>query len=187
MKVFLETDRLILRQFTDADENNLFELDSDPEVVRFFPGIEVNREKIRTFIQAVYSYYEEYDGYGFWAVEEKSTDQFIGWFLFRPIKKASYFNPDISDPDDVELGYRFIQSSWGKGYATEGSKALIFKGFNELSVNCIMAGAVSENKASLKVMEKSGLKLQGRFFEQEIAKEVTVYSLKKHVYFEKPV
>src|SRR5205823_5899186 len=61
-------------------------------------------------------------------------------------------------PDEPELGYRLRKSSWGKGYATEGSRALIRKGFTDLGVRRVYACAMAVNPASRRVMEKSGLR-----------------------------
>jgi RimJ/RimL family protein N-acetyltransferase len=179
MRVLIETDRLILRQITEDDATDLLQLDRDPEVVRFFPDLIAGPEQTKTFINKIIAHYKEYDGYGFWAAIEKSTKQFNGWFLFRPAIHASYFDPSITDSDDIELSYRLKKLSWGKGYATEGAKALILEGFNELSATCIFAGAVAENEVSWRVMDKIGLKLKNRFIDQELDQKVVVYSLQK--------
>lgn len=160
MQVFLETERLLLRQFTEEDVDNLFELDSDPEVMRFITGGRATpRDEIQNdYIPAFLRYYERYEGYGFWAATEKSTGEFIGWFHFRPL-------PD-SDPDEVELGYRLRKSAWGKGYGTEGSRALIRKGFTEYGVQRVVASTATVNTASRRVMEKAGMTYV-RTFHQE--------------------
>ncbi|MDB5077535.1 MAG: hypothetical protein JWO42_3714, partial [Chloroflexi bacterium] len=98
MHVFLETERVLLRRFTEADVDNLFELDSDPDVMRYLsngkptPRDVIQNETLPRFLH----YYERYEGYGFWAAIEKSTGDFLGWFHFRP--------PEGADPDEVELG-----------------------------------------------------------------------------------
>ena len=106
-------------------------------------------------LPAFLGYYERYEGYGFWAAIEKLTGQFLGWFHFRPREGAS--------PDEVELGYRLRKSAWGKGYATEGSRALIRKGFTEFGVRRVVAEAMAVNLASRRVMEKAGLTLVRTF------------------------
>ena len=157
MQVFLETERFVLRRFTEADVDNLFDLDSDPEVMRFITGGRPTpRDVIRNETLARFlHYYERFAGYGFWAAIEKSTGEFLGWFHFRP--------PEGSDPDEVELGYRLRRSAWGKGYATEGSRALIHKGFAELGVRRVVASTMAVNVASRRVMEKAGLTLERTF------------------------
>ena len=157
MHVFLQTDRLLLRRFTMADADNLEELDADPEVMRFVSGgVPTSREEIENeFLPAFLGYYQRYQGYGFWAAIERSTGDFLGWFHFRP-------RPGTA-PDEPELGYRLRQSAWGKGYATEGSRALIRKGFTEHNVRRVTAEAMAQNAASRRVMEKSGLTLVRTF------------------------
>lgn len=157
MHVFVETPRLVLRRFTTADVDNLVSLDADPDVMHFVTGgIPTTRDEIENeILPAFLGYYEHYEGYGFWAAIEKPTGQFLGWFHFRPREGAS--------PHEAELGYRLRQSAWGKGYATEGSRALIRKGFTEFGVQRVVAEAMAVNLASRRVMEKAGLTLVRTF------------------------
>jgi RimJ/RimL family protein N-acetyltransferase len=160
VRVFLQTDRLALRRFTEADEDNLFELNSDPEVMRFLNGGKPTpREEVRTrIIPTFLGYYERFEGFGFWAAVEIATGQFLGWFHFRLPLKNGPDTPAGWDEDGVaELGYRLRRSVWGKGYATEGSRALIDKGFADLGVRRIVAETLAGNAASRRVLEKSGL------------------------------
>jgi RimJ/RimL family protein N-acetyltransferase len=155
IEIFLETERLVLREFALDDVDNLVELDSDPEVMRFINGGRPTpRDEIQSdVLPAFLGYYGRYAGYGFWAAVEKSTGLFVGWFHFRPARGAP--------PDEVELGYRLRRSSWGKGYATEGSRALIDKGFSELGVQRVVAFTMVVHAASRRVMEKAGLRIEG--------------------------
>jgi RimJ/RimL family protein N-acetyltransferase len=147
MQVFLETDRLVLRRFTSADADNLVSLDADPDVMRFVTGgVPTSREEIENeVLPAFLAYYQRYEGYGFWAVIEKETGEFLGWFHFRPHEDGA--------PGEVDLGYRLRKSAWGKGYATEGSRALIRKGFTEFGVQRVVAEALAVNQASRRVPE----------------------------------
>jgi RimJ/RimL family protein N-acetyltransferase len=148
---------LVLRRFTEDDVDNLVELDADPDVMRFInggrptPREEIENELLPHFL----GYYQRFAGYGFWAAIEKSTGQFVGWFHFRPAADA--------DPDEIELGYRLRKSAWGKGYKTEGSRALIEKGFADLGVRRVTASTMVVNAASRRVMEKAGLKFVRTF------------------------
>ncbi len=150
--VFLETEQLVLRRFTENDVDLLVELDSDPEVMHFITGgrptprSEIEDEVLPAFL----GYYERFAGYGFWAAIERSTGAFVGWFHFRPARDAP--------PGEVELGYRLRTSAWGKGYATEGSRALVDKGFAEHGVQRVVAFTMVVNVASRRVMEKAGLR-----------------------------
>ena len=157
MQVFLETERLVLRQFTMADVDNLVGLDSDPEVMHFITGGRPTRreEIVADVLPAFLGYYERFAGYGFWAAIEKSTGEFLGWFHFRP--------RDGSLADQPELGYRLRRSAWGQGYGTEGSRALIRKGFTELGVRRVFAETMAVHAASRRVMEKAGLTLVRTF------------------------
>lgn len=159
VKVFLETERLRLRRLEYDDIEHLVELDSDPQVMRFInggratPRSEIENEVLPAFL----GHYERYVGLGFWAVEEKSTGRFVGWFHLRPAEEAP--------AGEVELGYRLLRSAWGKGYATEGARALIDKGFAELGVERVVASTMVVNVASRRVMEKAGLRFV-RIFHQ---------------------
>jgi RimJ/RimL family protein N-acetyltransferase len=169
MRVFLETDRLTLRRFTEADEENLFELNSDPEVMRFLTGGKPTpRDEVRAAIIPVFlGYYERFEGFGFWAAVETATAQFLGWFHFRP-PLGDEGTPAGWDEDGVaELGYRLRRSAWGKGYATEGSRALIGKGFTEFGVRRVVAETMAGNWGSRRVLEKSGLIQVGTFASAE--------------------
>jgi RimJ/RimL family protein N-acetyltransferase len=160
MQVFCETQRLVLRRFTMADVDNLVRLDADPGVMHFITGgIPTAREEIENeILPAFLAYYERFEGYGFWAAIEKPTGQFLGWFHFRPREGAS--------PDEAELGYRLRKSAWGKGYATEGSRVLIRKGFTEFGVRRVVAETMAVNLASRRVMEKAGLTLVRSFHQR---------------------
>ena len=102
-------------------------------------------------LPAFLGYYERPGGYGFWAVVEKSSGEFLGWFHFRPrVGHAS---------DEPELGYRLKKSAWGKGYTTEGSIALIDRGFTDLGVRRVLAETMVVNTGSRRVMEKAGMQV----------------------------
>jgi RimJ/RimL family protein N-acetyltransferase len=165
MRLFLETERLVLRRFAESDLGNLQDLHGDPEVMRFINGGRpAAREAIRDetlprFLRA----YERFEGFGVWAAIEKSTGEFVGWFEFYPREEEGEVEVD---PEEVELGYRLRRSAWGKGYATEGSRALIRKGFTELGVRRVVAETMAVNAASRRVMEKAGLKYVRTFHQQ---------------------
>jgi RimJ/RimL family protein N-acetyltransferase len=158
MEVYLETERLILRRFTLDDVEHLVELDSDPEVMRYLTGGRPTpREMISNeTLPRLLGDYQRGDGFGRWAAIEKATGAFIGWVGFRSAGGAP--------PGEAELGYRLRRVFWGKGYATEGSRALIRKGFTELGVWCVVANTMTVNRASRRVMEKVGMSLTRTYF-----------------------
>lgn len=153
MHVFLETERLLLRRFTGDDVDNLFSFDSDPEVMRYVTGgATTPREEIEhDYLPAFISYYTCFEGYGFWAVIDKATGQFLGWFHLRPLHGHPV--------DQPALGYRLRREAWGMGYGTEGARALIRKAFTDLGARRVTATAFQANLASRRVMEKVGMTL----------------------------
>lgn len=157
MHLYLETDRLILRRFTEDDLENLVALDSDPAVMRYLTGGEPTpREAIeRKSLPNILGYYARGDRYGYWAAIERASGDFLGWFHFRP----AHDGPD----DEPELGYRLRRAAWGKGYGTEGSRALIRRGFAEFGARRVFATTYEHNLGSRRVMEKAGLTLVRRF------------------------
>lgn len=162
MTIFLETDRLRLRRFTPDDVDALYALDGDPDVIRW-TSLDGRRAPYAFYRDVLLprnlAFYEKYAGYGYWVVAGKGGEDFLGWFHFRPA---------AGDPDEIELGYRLQKSAWGKGYATEGARALVRKGFGELGTARVSATALAANHASIRVMEKAGLR-----FERDYVHEFT--------------
>jgi RimJ/RimL family protein N-acetyltransferase len=154
MHIIVTTPRLVIRQFTEDDVDNLFNLNSDPEVMRYLTGGRPTpREEIRDrIIPFQLGVYDRLDRLGTWAAESTATGEFLGWFHFRP----GHGSDDITN---IELGYRLRRSSWNKGYATEGSRALISAGFTDLGVERVFALTMTVNTASRRIMEKCGLTL----------------------------
>lgn len=116
MRIYLETERLVLREFVADDVDNPVELDSDAEVMHFITGgVPTAREGIEhDILPAWVASYAHSSSLGFWAADEKATGRFVGWFHLRP--------GEGHGPDEPELGYRLRRSAWGKGYATEGCR-----------------------------------------------------------------
>jgi len=140
-----------------ADLDGLVGLDADPEVMHFVTGgLPTSRDTIEGEVLPTFlGYYEEFEGYGFWAAVERSSGEFLGWFHLRPREDSA--------PGEVELGYRLRRSAWGKGYATEGSRAVIRKSFAEFGVQRVVAETMAVHLASRRVMEKSGMSLVRAF------------------------
>ena len=162
MDTYLETGRMTLRRFTQADVENLAALHSHPSVMR---RIDDGRPVPRAVVeqQQLPRILREYDelpvGLGCFAAVERSFGDFLGWLSLRP---ASSVGLD----GGTELGYRMLPSVWGLGYATEGARALVHHAFTELGVDRIVATTMTVNTASRRVMEKAGLSLIRTFFEQ---------------------
>ncbi|GAB7035363.1 GNAT family N-acetyltransferase [Streptomyces sp. NPDC021749] len=151
MDTFLETARMALRPLTAGDLDRLVELNADPEVMRYLNGGRPTpRETVRTqSLPRLLRVFPATGTVGYWAAETKGSQEFLGWFEFRPVEEDS--------PAVVELGYRLRRAAWGRGYATEGARALIRRGFTELGVHRVTARTMAVNAASRRVMEKAGL------------------------------
>lgn len=148
MNVVIETDRLLLRNFTEDDARLLYELNLDPEVIRYTHDPLTDVEHARKVLaEVILPQYMSY-GHGRWAVQLKSNPEFIGWCGLKY----------LSETNEVDLGYRFMKKFWGKGYATEAALACIEYGFNRLNLQWIVGRALPANLASIKVLEKCGLK-----------------------------
>jgi RimJ/RimL family protein N-acetyltransferase len=160
MRVFLETGRLVLRRFTGADVDDLADLDSDPEVMRFLADGKPTPRRVveEETLPKILCSYSRFEGFGYWAAVEKAGGGFVGWFALLPSEGGG--------AEEVELGYRLRRSVWGRGYATEGSRALIRKGFTELGVRRVFAQTMAVNAASRRVMEKAGLTFARAFHEE---------------------
>lgn len=158
MKIFAETERLLLREFLPTDAQGMFELDSDPEVHRYLgnkpvQSIEQSQEMI-TFIRQQYLD----NGIGRWAVIDKATSEFIGWAGLKLIREPINHHIDFYD-----VGYRFIRRYWGRGYATEAAQASVDYGFQVLCLPTLYAIADMQNLASRAVLAKVGLRHVGVF------------------------
>ncbi|WP_380279548.1 GNAT family N-acetyltransferase [Kitasatospora purpeofusca] len=157
MDVFLTTERLVLRRFTAADVDALVELDADPEVTRYLTGGRATPREVveSSLLPRYFDHYRRYGDFGWWAAEERAGGAFLGWFEFRPPAGRT----------EVELGYRLRRPAWGRGYATEGSRALIRRGFTGLGVERVVAYTMAVNRGSRRVMEKAGLSYVRTFHE----------------------
>ena len=148
MNVVIETDRLLLRKFTEDDAPLLYELNFDPEVIRYThdPMTDVEHAK-KVLDEIILPQYVLYD-HGRWAVHLRSNLEFIGWCGLKYLPETN----------EVDLGYRFMKKFWGNGYATEAAIACIKYGFTRLNLRLIVGRALPANLASIKVLEKCGMK-----------------------------
>ena len=159
MRILLQTPRLVLRQFTADDAGLLVELDSDPRVMRYITdGVPTSREEIvAEYIPAYLAYHRAGPDFGFWVAQLRGTGEFAGWFHLRP----EHGTP----AEEPELGYRLKHEFWGRGLATEGSRALIDHAFtvDSVAVARVFASTMAVNIASRMVMENCGMDLVRHF------------------------
>ena len=146
----LETERLILRCRDLSDVQNMFELDSDPEVMRYINGgiPRTLKEIEANFVKFEKQIMDHENDFGCWMADLKDSGRNIGWFILKPIG---------DEIPGIEVGYRLKREFWGKGYATEGAREMIKYGFETVQLEEIVAITDPENLASQNVLEKCGL------------------------------
>ena len=154
--ILLETKRIYLRELRVYDADLLFQLDTDPEVMRHISkGIPTPRETFdAAYLPRMMAWQNQSPPRGFWAAHLRESDEFIGWFHLRP---------DKISPEEMELGYRLKRNAWGRGLATEGSRALLRRAFGEWGYSKVCARTLAANLASRRVMEKTGLSIECEF------------------------
>jgi len=150
------TSRLVFSHFDDSHIPGLFEMENDPEVMRYINNCPPVPWK--GYTEKIHAWFDQLakndPRLTYWAAHERLTGEFVGWFHLRP--NARYDN-------HVELGYRLRRNFWGRGYATEGSRALLDRAFNELELRYVMAQTLEGNLASRRVMEKAGMQFECSF------------------------
>ena len=155
-KYLFETARLKFREFAAADATWLFQLNNDPEVIKYtgdlpFKSVQHAGEFLRQ-----YSHYRE-SGYGRWVVIGKRDKEVLGWCGLRYV--ASMGTTDI--------GFRFLREHWGQGFATEAAAGCLQYGFEQLGLQRIIGRCMALNKASVRVLEKLGMRQLGAMVFEE--------------------
>jgi RimJ/RimL family protein N-acetyltransferase len=161
--MLVQTERLLLRHFTEADAEHLLLMEQEPDVLRHVgrkPLVDVAayREKIRSVFLP---YYVRPDGFGPWAIVEKGSGEFIGGCSLRPGTDSDIAVAMDYVPSDVEMGYGLRKQSWGRGYATEIAQTLVRMAFMDLGVESLVATVSVGNLGSIRVVEKAGLRRIG--------------------------
>ncbi len=149
----LKTERLWLRAWKEEDREPFYRLNSNPEVMEFFPNT-LTKEQSNTLIDNCIRKFEIQGGWGLWAVEVKESGEFIGFVgLNTPILEF----PFSSCSHIVEIGWRLDKPFWGKGYACEAARKVLDFGFTELRLDEIVAFTTLKNARSENVMKKLGM------------------------------
>ncbi len=167
MSQILETERLILRELNTDDAENFYKLNLNPNVIKYtgnsaFKNINEAQEFLIN--------YQDYklNGFGRWAVIEKSTNEFLGWCGLK-------YDQNL---DETDIGFRFFEEYWNKGFATESAKACLDYGFETLNLKTFVGRAMKENLASIKVLEKIGLNFE-REFDFDKKNKGVIYKIEK--------
>jgi RimJ/RimL family protein N-acetyltransferase len=166
VKHILETSRLILRELDSKDAKNFYDLNSNPNVIKYTGNSAFkNIEEAKEFLENYTDY--KFNGYGRWAVILKTTDKFIGWcgLKFDELE------------NETDIGFRFFEEEWNKGYATESAIACIHYGFEKLKLKRIIGRAMKENVGSIKVLEKIGLEYEKNAV--LAGKDAVIYKIEK--------
>lgn len=172
------TNRLTF-ELMDADrhQQDLFDLDQDEEVMRFINGGKKStwediHERLKPRLKA---YTNPEKGWGIWKVTEIDSGEYLGWVLVRPM----HFFSDNPVFDEIELGWRFKQSSWGKGFGTEAAQAIADAIAVKPEVNAISAIADEDNYGSIGIMKKLGMEYVKTYVHQDPLFEEEVVYYKK--------
>jgi len=145
---WLETLRLELREFVADDFDDLYRLDSDPRVMKHIAGGKpATRDVVAQAFKRILRYPTLYPDLGAWRASRRDTGAYIGWFTLKYAGKSP----------DIEVGYRLLHEAWGQGFATEGARALVDYGFDDLGLHRIIGVTHPGNAASQRVLVKAGL------------------------------
>ncbi|MEO7310461.1 MAG: GNAT family N-acetyltransferase [Chitinophagaceae bacterium] len=145
----LITERLLLRPWAEADTVPFTKMNSDPEVMKYFPKTLTADETI-AILQRIRQHFVT-NGFGLFVVANKLTDAFLGFTGFSIPKFDTFFTPC------VEIGWRFKKEAWGQGFATEAAAACMKYGFEQLQFDKIVSFTAAINLPSQKVMQRIGM------------------------------
>jgi [ribosomal protein S5]-alanine N-acetyltransferase len=157
----LETERLILRDFVLSDWDALNALLSDPSVIRFMHFASWDEGKRRQWLASLVqdASNPHRDAYN-WALTLRSNGLLIGWLIIGGSRHAS-------DEGTRECGYALNQRFWGQGYMPEAVGATFTYEFTVLGTHRIIAECETQNIASARVMQKSGMEYEGTFYDAD--------------------
>lgn len=149
-RIVLETERLILRQFTDDDVDAVFGIIGDPLTMKYYPQ-KFSREDALRWVNKSQERYRT-DGFGLFAVVLKATAEVIG--------NCGVVRQDVEGESFLEVGYHFRRDHWGHGYATEAARACRNYAFSSLGAANVVSFILAENTPSRRVAERNGMKVE---------------------------
>ena len=170
--IFIETDRLILRQWQATDCEPYIKMNLDKDVMEYFPSI-LSSEQSLLHINKMTEKIDQH-GYGLFAVERKDTQSFIGFTGFSRPNFNAFFTPC------VEIGWRMAKELWNQGFATEAANACLLFGFEKFKFEEIYSFTSIHNLNSERVMKKIGMKQVGKFDHPLLEKD---HCLQKHILY----
>ena len=146
IKETFESERFLYREWGLDDAPIFFELNEDPEVMKYTGDIRFKDVEEARALIANYSAFRD-TNMGRWLMVRKEDGAIVGWCGLK-------YHPE---EDYVDLGYRLFKKYWGQGYATEGGLRCVQYGFEELGLKEIVGRTASDNKGSIRVLEKCGM------------------------------
>jgi RimJ/RimL family protein N-acetyltransferase len=168
--VTLETERLTLRPFREADFEQYAGMCADPEVMRYLgEGRALTRGEAWRQMAMILGHWQ-LRGYGLWAVEERESGALLG--------RLGFFNPE--GWPGFEIGWALRRESWGRGYATEGARRALAYGFTEMGREHVISLIHPENRGSIRVAEKLGERPEGRT--EIFGREVLIYGVTREAW-----
>lgn len=163
--MIFETERLIVRKLILSDLGSFHKLQSNPNVLQFADGevksLSAHKKEIKSLIDR---YSISNNDFWIYAIERKSDNHFIGTLAL------------VKDNTDDEIGYRFLEKYWGKGYGLEICKATI-RYCKSIGMKKLVGYVVDENVASAKILQKLNFKIVNKFINSEINLQETKYEL----------
>jgi [ribosomal protein S5]-alanine N-acetyltransferase len=147
----LQIDGFTMRPLRSTDIDTLVAIWADPEVTRFLPsrGVPIPKERTEKALQFFIEHWQQ-RGYGVWAIVHDRSSHMVGYCGLRYLDEL----------DEVEVLYGLAKAYWGRGIATQATKASISYGLNVANLHQIIAMALPENQASRRVIEKAGLRYE---------------------------
>ena len=164
--MIFETERLLIRKLNIEDLQEFHELESNPNVLKFATGnVKTLEENSKELMNLIFKYNQPNNDFWIYAIERKLDSKFIGTLAL------------VKDNIDDEIGYRFIEEFWGNGFGFEVCKGLLSY-CRLLKINTLVAYAVDENSASVKILERLSFKKVKHFISEDIQFPETKYQIK---------
>lgn len=148
----IETERLVLRSWTEADIEPFLTHTNTPAVMQWLGGVNPP-EKVRDIIRSHLMSWQEERGFTFWVIERKNDGELLG---FCGLKLADDQNAPFKG--EIEVGWRLREDAWGKGYAKEAAIASLDFAFDRLAAKRVLAITFRGNEASWGLMQRLGMK-----------------------------
>jgi RimJ/RimL family protein N-acetyltransferase len=166
----IETPRLRLRRYVEADAELVRAMMSDPEVMRYYPTL-YDEERARALIAWVLRAYESY-GYSFLAVEQKSDGEYLGHV-------GLLHWDDVDGREDVEVAYMLRREHWGQGYATEAARVSRDWAFAHTGTDRVVSFIDVNNRPSIAVAERNAMTQLRRLERNRFDRPIYVYGISR--------